>query len=131
MSVKPVLIVGVQTEQQYADLLLCLFEGFEEGRHPHADVWEKVRDRNVLFFDMTTRPEMGDVVDSLHFGSAVVTHHIYCDGPEAFPGHFYDRRNRDLPALCRHYRIPLFMWGDTPLRAKKTAYWMGMSYFAP
>lgn len=128
---KPVLVVGVQTEEHYSHLLICLWHGYEIGRHPHFGVWEDVRDRHVLMFDMTTMPERGDVIDHLSEGSAVVTHHVYCDGPELYPGHYYDRRNRDLPALCAHHRIPLFMWGDRPVRPRPTSQFLAMAYFAP
>ena len=122
---RPVMLIGVQDDQHIIDIFRGLIGDFE----PLA---RRIAEGDVVVYDMGTRPEMGDALDHVNEVSAIVAHHLYYDGQETRP-FFYNRNNNDLPELAREAGIPLFTFGDYPMRtrirAKKLS--SGLRYYAP
>lgn len=124
---KPVMVIGAAARHWESSAV-----GIRPDRWRHIvdlmleryePVLQEIVDGNVVHYDMEVFPERGDALDHFHEVSAVIADHLYydCDGPSGSP-FFYCKKNNEIVDRAQKAKIPLFIIGDYPWRARKPDY---------
>lgn len=116
---KPIIVIGLFSRPDLRrDAASELLEaGYEDLAYRLAD------EDGIVHFDMDALPERGDALDYFDEGSAVIAHHLYYDDPTHSRGRgrdfFYNVKNNQIVALADEAGVPLFIFGDYPMRARR------------
>lgn len=79
----------------------------------------RIKDGNVIHYDMEVFPERGDALDHFRDASVVIADHLYYDDDASRKGFFYNQRNHEIIDEADRAGVPSIHLRRLPVASSK------------